>query len=76
MPALTSHGSDVNIEYKQIFINNEWHKASNGKTFPVTNPSTGDLICQIEEGTKVRMTTIAVIIEKTSISSPCVKRQM
>ena len=61
MPALTSHGSDLNIEYKQIFINNEWHKASSGKTFPVTNPSTGGLICQIEEGTKVGMTTNKLI---------------
>lgn len=61
MPTLTSHGSDLNIEYKQIFINNEWHRASSGKTFPVINPSTGDLICQIEEGTKVGMTTKQLI---------------
>ena len=53
MPALTSRASDLNIEHKRIFINNEWHKASNGKRFAVINPSTGDLICQVEEGTKV-----------------------
>ncbi|CAF1319898.1 unnamed protein product, partial [Didymodactylos carnosus] len=35
-----------------IFINNEWHKATKGKTFAVINPSTGEEICQVEEGTK------------------------
>ena len=53
MPALTSRASDLNFEHKRIFINNVWHKASNGKRFAVINPSTGDLICQVEEGTKV-----------------------
>ena len=43
----------IEIKYTQIFINNEWHKAANGKTFPVINPSTGKEICQVEEGTKV-----------------------
>jgi acyl-CoA reductase-like NAD-dependent aldehyde dehydrogenase len=43
----------VEIKYTQIFINNEWHKATDGKTFPVINPSTGEEICQVEEGTRV-----------------------
>ena len=43
----------VEIKYTQIFIDNEWHKAANGKTFPVINPSTGEEICQVEEGTGV-----------------------
>ena len=43
----------IEVKYKQIFINNEWHSAVNGKTFPVINPSTGEEICQVEEGTKV-----------------------
>ncbi|CAF2970156.1 unnamed protein product [Rotaria sp. Silwood2] len=42
----------MEIKYTQIFINNEWHKAANGKTFPVFNPCTGEEICQVEEGTK------------------------
>ena len=45
--------ANVEIKYTQIFINNEWHKAANGKTFPVINPSTGEEICQVEEGTRV-----------------------
>ncbi|CAF4193830.1 unnamed protein product, partial [Rotaria sordida] len=39
-------------KYTQIFINNEWHKATNEKTFSVINPSTGEEICQVEEGTR------------------------
>jgi acyl-CoA reductase-like NAD-dependent aldehyde dehydrogenase len=43
---------DVEIKYTQLFINNEWHKAVKGKTFAVVNPSTGDEIAKVEEGTK------------------------
>jgi hypothetical protein len=46
---------DVDIKYTEIFINNEWYKAENGKTFPVINPSTGEEICQVEEATRVRI---------------------
>jgi hypothetical protein len=53
MPGLISHVCDIEIKYTQIFINNEWQKAVNGKTFPVINPSTGEEICRVEEGTKV-----------------------
>jgi retinal dehydrogenase len=53
MPGLVSNNSDIEIKYKEIFINNEWHKATNGKTFPVINPSTGEEICKVQEGTKV-----------------------
>lgn len=53
MPGLLSKNSDIEIKYTQTFINNEWHKATNGKTFPVINPSTGEEICQVQEGTKV-----------------------
>ena len=45
----------LEIKYTDVFINNEWHKAENGKTFPVFNPSTGEEICQVQEGTKVSM---------------------
>ncbi|CAF1561447.1 unnamed protein product, partial [Rotaria sp. Silwood1] len=52
MSSSDSKASSVEIKYTQIFINNEWHKAANGKTFPVFNPCTGEEICQVEEGTK------------------------
>jgi len=53
MPTTDSKAPDVEIKFTKIFINNEWHKAANGKTFPVINPSTGEEICQVEEGTRV-----------------------
>jgi len=37
----------------QIFINNEFVDAVDGKTFPTINPATGDVICKVAEGTKV-----------------------
>ena len=49
--------ADVDVKYTQIFIDNEWHKAENGKTFSVINPSTGEEICQVEEATRVRIYT-------------------
>ena len=54
MPSTDSKASDVEVKYTQIFINNEWHKAAKGKTFPAINPSKGEEICQVEEGTRVR----------------------
>ena len=55
MPGLISKSSDLEIKHTQIFINNEWRKAANGKTFSVINPSTGEEICRVEEGTKVNI---------------------
>uniref|UniRef100_A0A646QFS6 Retinal dehydrogenase 1 n=1 Tax=Hemiscolopendra marginata TaxID=943146 RepID=A0A646QFS6_9MYRI len=40
------------IKYTKIFINNEWHNSTSGKTFPTINPSTGETICQVQEGDK------------------------
>lgn len=54
MPAIVSNVPDIEIKYTQIFVNNEWHKAANGKTFEVVNPSTGEVIANVEEGTRVR----------------------
>ncbi|CAF1456896.1 unnamed protein product [Rotaria sordida] len=52
MLSADSKASNIEVKYTQIFINNEWHKATNGKTFSVINPSTGEEICQVEEGTR------------------------
>ncbi|GIY72160.1 aldehyde dehydrogenase, mitochondrial, partial [Caerostris extrusa] len=35
-----------------LFINNEFHNSVSGKTFPVINPSTGEKICEVQEGDK------------------------
>ncbi|CAL1261208.1 unnamed protein product [Larinioides sclopetarius] len=38
------------IHHKRIFINNEWHNSTSGKTFPTINPATGEIIAHVEEG--------------------------
>jgi len=53
MSSTDSKTPNVEIKYTKLFINNEWHQATNGKTFSVINPSTGEEICQVEEGTRV-----------------------
>ncbi len=65
MSSLTSKIPNIDIKYTKIFINNEWHKAVKGKTFPVINPSTGEEICQVEEGTKVRFDIIFFFIRSS-----------
>ena len=44
----------IEIKYKKIFIDNQWCRAENGRTFSVINPSTGQEICQVEEATRVK----------------------
>lgn len=44
--------SNLEIKYRKIFINNEWHNSVSGKKFPVYNPATGEKICEVEEGDK------------------------
>jgi len=39
-------------QYTGIFYNNEFHKSVSGKTFNTINPSTGEVITQIQEGDK------------------------
>uniref|UniRef100_A0A672YMF5 Aldehyde dehydrogenase 1 family, member A3 n=1 Tax=Sphaeramia orbicularis TaxID=375764 RepID=A0A672YMF5_9TELE len=40
------------IRHTKIFINNEWHTSSTGRTFPTFNPATGVKLCDVEEGDK------------------------
>lgn len=39
----------------QVFINNDFVDSQSGKTFPTINPATGEVICQVAEGDKVRI---------------------
>ncbi|EZA51444.1 hypothetical protein DMN91_006993 [Ooceraea biroi] len=50
--ALPAPDTNPPILYAGIFINNEWHKSRSGKTFPTINPSTGEVIADIQEGSK------------------------
>lgn len=38
------------IQYTGVFINNEWKKSVTGKSFPTINPSTGEVITEVQEG--------------------------
>ncbi|XP_053558683.1 aldehyde dehydrogenase X, mitochondrial [Bombina bombina] len=38
------------VYYTKLFIDNEWHDAASGKTFPTINPSTGETITHVAEG--------------------------
>ena len=44
--------------FEQIFINNEWVDAVEGKTFPTINPTNGEVICEVAEGTKVYLSQL------------------
>ncbi|KAM6892528.1 retinaldehyde dehydrogenase 3-like, partial [Xenentodon cancila] len=37
------------ITHTKIFINNEWHTSSGGRTFAAFNPATGVKLCDVEE---------------------------
>ncbi|KAM4876553.1 aldehyde dehydrogenase 1A1 isoform 3-T3 [Thomomys bottae] len=51
-PDIPAPLDNVKYQYTKIFINNEWHDAVSGKTFPVFNPATEEEICQVAEGDK------------------------
>lgn len=38
---------------KKMLIDGQWLPAASGKTFPVTDPATGEVIAQVAEGDKV-----------------------
>ncbi|XP_072039302.1 aldehyde dehydrogenase 1A1-like [Amphiura filiformis] len=40
------------VKFTQIFINNEWVNSVGGKTFGTINPTTGEKICDVQEGEK------------------------
>lgn len=46
--------TSVSVLLSQLFINNEWHDAVSGKSFPTINPSTGEVICQVAEADEVK----------------------
>jgi aldehyde dehydrogenase (NAD+) len=50
--ALPKPHQNPNVLYSGIFINNEWHKSTSGKTFQTINPSTGQVITEIQQGSK------------------------
>ena len=43
---------NIDILYRQLFIDNEFVDAVSGKTFPTIDPSTEEVICHVAEGDK------------------------
>ncbi|XP_015112061.1 aldehyde dehydrogenase, mitochondrial [Diachasma alloeum] len=48
--ALPAPETNPSIMYCGIFINNEWRKSESGRTFETINPSTGEVIAEVQEG--------------------------
>ncbi|TRY67693.1 hypothetical protein TCAL_02765 [Tigriopus californicus] len=40
------------VKHTKIFINNEWHNSTSGKTFQTINPANEEIIAEIQEGDK------------------------
>ena len=51
------------------FINNEWVKGVDGKTFEVINPSTEKVICSVHEATE-KDVDIAVAAARKAFDGP------
>lgn len=47
---------NYNLKYFQLFIDNEWVDAKNGKTFKTYCPHDGSVIANVAEGDKVCVT--------------------
>src|SRR5688572_27266209 len=43
---------DLMKDSKKLFINNEWHPSSSGKTMPVVNPATEEVIAEVPAADK------------------------
>ncbi|KRY68896.1 Aldehyde dehydrogenase, mitochondrial [Trichinella pseudospiralis] len=43
----------VEPKYTKLFINNEWINSADGKTFKTINPTTGEVICEVQEAKEV-----------------------
>lgn len=61
----------LQIKYTQIFINNEFVPSVSGKRFPTINPTTGQKICDIEEGDKADVDKAVIAARKAfTLGSP------
>ena len=51
-PDINSAAAQFVTKRGKILINNQWHDAASGKTFPTYDPATGEVLAQIAEGDK------------------------
>ena len=59
----------VTIVNQQLFINNEWRPASSGKTMPVVNPATEEVIAEVPSADKADV-DLAVEAARAALSGP------
>jgi phenylacetaldehyde dehydrogenase len=52
MLTLSSKTTNFIGKPKQMLINGRWEHAASGKTFPITNPATAEIIAYAAEGDK------------------------
>ncbi len=57
-------------EPRKMLINGEWTNSASGKTFPVYNPATGDVLAQVAEGDKADIDQAVQAARKAFDSGP------
>ncbi|XQW86428.1 NAD-dependent succinate-semialdehyde dehydrogenase [Thalassotalea piscium] len=60
--------NDPSLLKKQLFINGEWVDGDSGETLNVTNPATGELLCQLSSGGK-NETRYAITCAKNAMAN-------
>src|SRR5919206_138750 len=58
------------VKDQPMFIGGKWVDSVSGKTFPTTNPATGEVICQVAEGDKADIDLAAKAARKAFESGP------
>jgi succinate-semialdehyde dehydrogenase/glutarate-semialdehyde dehydrogenase len=51
MTTMTSEQTVVDRVPKQLYIGGEWRDAAGGATFPVEDPATGEILCEVADAT-------------------------
>lgn len=63
--------SNPPVLYSGIFINNQWCKSQSGKTFPTVNPTTEEIIADVQEGDAADIdTAVKAAREAFKLGSP------
>src|SRR5438132_676735 len=58
------------VSTQKMLINGKWVDSVSGKTFPTTNPATGETICQVAEGDKADVDLAVKAARKAFESGP------
>src|ERR1700722_3090061 len=58
------------VKDQPLFIGGKWQDSVSGKTFPTTNPATGETICQVAEGDKADIDLAVKVARKAFDEGP------